>query len=78
MVIHPVIRSLIEEIDAFRAKAGMSATAFGTLSLGDSNFIPDLHRGRMPSLATMDKVHSFIRHQKEGLSAAPAETEKAS
>jgi hypothetical protein len=69
MVIHPAIRSLIEEIDAFRDKARMSATAFGTLSLGDSNFIPDLHRGRMPSLATMDKVRAFIRHQQESLSA---------
>jgi hypothetical protein len=68
MVIHPVIRSLIEEIDAFRAKAGMSVTAFGTLSLGDPNFIPDLHRGRMPSLATMDKVRVFMRHQTEAAS----------
>lgn len=61
MVIHPAIRSLIAEIDAFRAKAGMSATAFGTLSLGDSNFIPDLHRGRTPSLSTMDKVRAYMQ-----------------
>jgi hypothetical protein len=70
MVIHPVIRSLIDEIDAFRTKSGMSATAFGTDCLNDPNFIPDLRRrGRLPSVATMDKVRAFIRHHEERLSA---------
>jgi hypothetical protein len=61
MVIHPAIRSLIAEIDAFRGRNGMSATAFGKLSLNDPKFIIDLHRGRTPSLSTMDKVKAFMQ-----------------
>ncbi|MGY3535382.1 hypothetical protein [Bradyrhizobium sp. USDA 4452] len=61
MVIHPAIQSLIDEIEEFRAKTGMSVTAFGTGALGDSNFIPDILRGgRLPSLKTMDRVRAFM------------------
>jgi hypothetical protein len=61
MLIHPTIRSLIAEIDAFRARNGVSATAFGTLSLNDPKFVSDLHKGRTPSLSTMDKVKAFMQ-----------------
>ena len=61
MVIHPTIRSLMAEIDAFRARTGMSATAFGTLSLNDPKFVSDLHKGRTPSLSTMDRVKAFMQ-----------------
>jgi hypothetical protein len=60
MVIHPTIRSLIAEIEAFRARTGMSVTAFGTLALNDPGFISDLNKGRTPSLSTMDKVRAFM------------------
>jgi hypothetical protein len=49
------------EIDAFRARTGMSATAFGTLSLNDPKFVSDLHKGRTPSLSTMDRVKAFMQ-----------------
>jgi len=61
MVIHPAIRSLIAEIDAFRLRTGMSMTAFGTLSLNDPKFVSDLHKGRTPSLSTMDKVRAYMQ-----------------
>ena len=60
MPIHPAIRLLIAEIEVFRAKNGMSSTAFGTLSLNDPKFVSDLHKGRTPSLSTMDKVRAFM------------------
>lgn len=60
MVIHPAIRSLIAEIDAFRARNAVSATAFGTLSLNDPKFVSDLRKGRTPSLTTMDKVRAYM------------------
>lgn len=62
MTIHPVIRELLDEIDAFRDLTGMSATAFGTEALNDSKFLSDLRAGRLPSVATMDKVRNFMRH----------------
>jgi len=62
MTIHPAIRLLIAEIEVFRAKTGMSATAFGTLSLKDPKFVSDLEKkGRTPSLSTMDRVRAFMR-----------------
>lgn len=36
-------------------------TAFGTLSLNDPKFISDLHKGRTPSLSTMDKVKAYMQ-----------------
>jgi hypothetical protein len=61
MVIHPTIRSLMAEIDAFRSRTGMSATAFGVNSLNDPKFVSDLHKGRTPSLSTLDKVKAFMQ-----------------
>lgn len=62
MVIHPTTRSLIAEIDAFRARNEMSVSAFGTLALNDPKFISDiLHKGRTPSLSTMDKVKAYMQ-----------------
>ena len=61
MIIHPTVRSLMCEIDAFRERTGISATAFGTLSLNDPKFVSDLHKGRTPSLSTLDKVKAFMQ-----------------
>jgi hypothetical protein len=61
MKTHGTIRSLIDEIDAFRAKTGMSRTAFGTDAVGDSNFLPDLEAGRSPGLLTVERLRKFMR-----------------
>lgn len=69
MIIHPTVQSLLDEIDAFRARKDMSVTAFGTLAVNDSRFIPDLIRkGRLPSLATIDRVRAFMR-KRQGAAA---------
>ncbi|MCK1520201.1 hypothetical protein [Bradyrhizobium sp. 17] len=70
MIIHPTIRSLMAEIDAFRSRTGMSATAFGTLSLNDPKFVSDLNKGRTPSLSTLDKVKAFMQANDRAESAA--------
>lgn len=66
MKLHPAVKALNDEIDAFLAETGMSATAFGTECLGDSNFLPDIRGGgRLPSLKTMDRVRAFMsRHER--------------
>ena len=43
-------------IEAWCARAGLSARAFGAIVLGDRDFVPALHRGRSPRLATVDRV----------------------
>lgn len=62
---HPSIVALLAEIEAFRARRGITATEFGILALNDGKFVGDLNRGRIPSLRTIDKVRDFIAAQKE-------------
>ncbi len=57
----PSVRSLLQEIDAFRAETGMSATAFGEKSLNDGGFLRGLaKRGRSPGLETVERVRNFM------------------
>jgi hypothetical protein len=65
MAIHPEIKSLLDEIDAFRTRTGMSVTAFGLRALNDPGLIAGLRRrGRHPSDPTKDKVRAFMRTYK--------------
>ena len=47
-------------IEAHLAKTGMTATAFGRAAARDPGFVFELRRGRSPSLATAERVMSFI------------------
>ncbi len=60
MVLSPSAQSLIEEIEAFRLKSGMSATAFGVQALNDGRLIPNLIRGRSLGTKTVDRIRAFI------------------
>jgi hypothetical protein len=65
MAIHPTVKILLDEIDAFRSRYGMSVTAFGQKSLNDPGFIAGLRRrGRVPKLSTVDDVRAFMRTYK--------------
>lgn len=63
MTLHTSIAALLAEIDKFRAKTGMTASAFGRAALRDPNFVGDLKSGRMPSLVLIDRVRDFMREQ---------------
>ncbi len=63
MTLHATIATLLAEIDDFRSRTGMTASAFGRSAVNDPNFIGDLHKGRMPSLILIDKVRDFMREQ---------------
>ena len=52
----------------------MSARAFGASALGDADFVASLGRGRIPRLATVDRVLAFIGEAPVG-SAFRAEVE---
>jgi hypothetical protein len=61
MKLHPSIQSLVDEIDAFRKRNDINATAFGLAAVNDGKFVGDLLKGRIPSLVTIDKVRAFMR-----------------
>lgn len=49
------------EIEAFIARSGMTATAFGVEAVRDPNFVHDLRNGRAPNLRSVERVLAFIR-----------------
>ncbi len=63
MTLHASVQLLVDEIDAFRSRSGMTASAFGRAALNDPNFVGDLHKGRLPSLVLIDRVRDFMRDQ---------------
>lgn len=54
-------------IDAWRARSGISAGAFGAAALGDRDFVASVRRGRSPGLRTVDHVLAVMGE----LTAAP-------
>jgi hypothetical protein len=64
MAQHPAVKALIEDIEEFKTRMGMTATRFGQLSVGDGNFIRAIKTGRTPSLGTIDKVRQFMKSYK--------------
>lgn len=52
--------ALLNEIEAFLASTGMSATAFGTKVLNDPPFVQQLRAGRDPKMSTAERVRQFI------------------
>lgn len=65
MAIHPVIQSLLGEIDAFIASTGVTPTEFGLEAIGDPNLCRDLKKGRCPRLPTIDRVRDFMAARAE-------------
>ena len=48
------------EIEAFLTASRMKPSDLGREAIGDPSFVTRLRQGRSPSLATADKVRSFI------------------
>lgn len=63
--LHPDVVKLLEEIDAYRARHGISRTRFGILVANDGHFLPRLMSGRLPRLTTIDEVHTFMRNREK-------------
>jgi len=58
--LHPTISCLIEDIDAFIERAGITPTEFGLKAINDPNLYRHLKNGRNPRLATMDRIREFM------------------
>jgi hypothetical protein len=49
-----------DRIEAFLTASGMTATRFGIDAVRDPNFVHDVRKGRVPSLAVAGQVLRFI------------------
>lgn len=52
--------TLLQEIEAFLNRTGMSATAFGAKALNDPPFVQQLRDGRDPKMSTVDRIRDFM------------------
>lgn len=59
--------SFLKEIEDFLALSGESPTAFGKAVASDPSFVPDLRKGRAPSLRLVDRVRAYITRRKAEL-----------
>ena len=58
--LHPAVQTLLADIEAYRAKTGVSRSEFGRDVAGDGYLIWRLERGRAPRLDTIDKIRRYI------------------
>lgn len=57
---------LLEQIEAYCARADLSLTTFGRLAIGDGNLVPNLRSGRSLTLKTARKVLDFMSQHSAG------------
>ena len=65
-----------QQVERFISSSGVGISEFGRQAVGDPSFILNLRRGRSPTLATADKVLSFIERC-EAASAKRARQKKS-
>lgn len=51
---------LLNQIEAFRAKHGLSDWQFGELAINDKHFVRQLRAGRDVRMSTVKRVQSFM------------------
>ena len=68
MNVHPTIESLLAEIALYRARTGISVTAFGKGALNDPHLIGDLRKGRNFGVLTLERIRAFMR-KSDGIAA---------
>jgi hypothetical protein len=59
---------LLDDIEAYLVRTGMSAQAFGRAALNDSAFMTTLRRGRDVRRSTHMRVRQFMNENPTGLS----------
>ena len=78
--IPPMARTFSEHfsgrVEAFLTASGFKPTEFGRQAIGDAGFILNLRRGRSPTLATADKVLTFIEELEAESTAQPRNRRK--
>lgn len=54
-------KKLIEEIEAFCRKTGVSETAFGRNAINDPNLLRDLRNGRSIGMSLLDRIREAMK-----------------
>lgn len=67
------MQTLLDEIEAFLGRSGMTASTFGVEALNDPGFVSGLRNGRDPKMSTAERVRAFIADRE----AAPPESDAA-
>lgn len=52
---------ILPDVEAFIAREGMSATAFGSSAIGDPRLVHDLRTGRELRRKTREKIRVFLQ-----------------
>ncbi|MGE0424960.1 MAG: hypothetical protein AB7O88_22065 [Reyranellaceae bacterium] len=55
-----ITEQFVGRVEAFLTASGVKPSEFGRSAIGDRSFVLNLRRGRSPTLATADKVLSYI------------------
>ena len=63
MKLHPDIKRLLAEINAYRARTGMTSTRFGIEAVNDGHLLPRLRSGREPRRAKIERVRQFMQRK---------------
>jgi hypothetical protein len=66
----PLFESFLQEIEAFLAESGMSATKFGARSVNDGKLLDRLRANGNVTTKTMCRVEQFIAAQRAAKAAA--------
>jgi len=56
----PLVQEMLDNIEKYRAEAGIDRTTFGRQCMNDGNFISRLEQGRIPHVQTFIRVENFI------------------
>lgn len=73
-----IVATLLSEIDAFLAQAGIAETTFGRHAVNDGKFVGRLREGAGVTVATVDKVRAYIVQERaKHRDAAPRPRRKA-
>jgi len=51
---------LLQRIEGFCERFGVTESRFGREALSDTSFIPDLRAGRAPTTRTVDRVERYM------------------
>ena len=63
--IHPAVKKLLTEVEAYRARSGMTRTEFGLRAVHNGNVINRLEQGVVPTIRTIDRIRTYIaKHSK--------------
>jgi len=58
--LHPTVKSLLADIEAYCARSGTDRTTFGKMVANDGHLISRMEQGRTPTLKMIDRVRAFI------------------